>query len=161
VARHEEDDLAVLRESVEVGVGEAARVGELLRRRLDRFDVLLVLLRRDDRHDHVLAECGLAEDLELDARRRLLERLEVGPDLPVIGERAVGADVHLQKLRRRRRGRGMQRPRDEAQSERRPQDEFHCAKSPWVRSLYSAMLSETLRLWAWAKLNIRMIAWVR
>ena len=81
-------------ERVGVGIGEAARIGEPLRRLLDPRLVPDVLLGRDDGHDHLFAERRLAEDFDLDARRGGVESAEVRLDLPVVGERLVGADVH-------------------------------------------------------------------
>src|SRR5207248_8481560 len=45
---------------------------------------------------------GLAKRLDLHARRRRGHGAEVGDDLPVIGELAVGADLEAEELRRRR-----------------------------------------------------------
>jgi hypothetical protein len=91
-----------------LGIGESARIGELPRRLLDLRAIANVLLGRDDHHDQLFAEDGLAEDVErLDARRGAVEHAEVRRHLPVVGQRLVGADVHLQMLRRRGDLRGL------------------------------------------------------
>jgi hypothetical protein len=98
VARDEQHHLALGGQPVGVRVGQAPRVGQASRGLLDVREVRDVLLGRDHRHHHVLAERRLAEVLEHDARRRGVERLQVGLDLAVVRERAVGADRKAEEL---------------------------------------------------------------
>ena len=98
VAGDEQEHLALAHERLGLGLGEAARVGDLARDLLQPLLVREVLLGGDRGQEQVLAERRLAEHLELDARRGGVERLEVGEDLPVVGERPVGAHGHAEEL---------------------------------------------------------------
>ena len=104
VAGDEHDGLAVARQRVDLRVREPARIGQLARRLADRVEILHVRLGRDDGHDLVLAQGGLAERLHLHARRARRQRAEVRRDLFVVGEDAVGSNVDAEELRRRLHG---------------------------------------------------------
>ncbi len=106
VAGDEEEHLPLAHERVRLRLGEAPRVGDLPRDLLEALLVREVRLGGDRGQEEVLAERRLAEDLDLDAGRGGVERLEVGEDLPVVGDRPVGPDRHAEELRRRGDARG-------------------------------------------------------
>ena len=111
VAGHQQHQLALARQGLALGLAQAARVGDPPRHLLDARQVRDVLLRRDDRHDHLLAERRLAEVLQGHARRGRVQHPEVRRDLAVVGERAVGADRDAEELRGRWNGGGGRRRR--------------------------------------------------
>src|SRR4029077_5340859 len=102
VAGDEGDGLAVAHERVDLRVRQPARIGQLRGGVADALEVPHVRLGRHDGHDEVLAERRLAERRDLHARRRGGDGAEVGDDLPVVGELAVGADIEAYELRRAR-----------------------------------------------------------
>ena len=101
VAGDEDDRFAVARELRDLLFGQSAGIGQLPRGLPDLLQVPHVPLGGDDGHDEVFAERRLAERLDLHARRGRGQRLEVGDDLPVVGELAVRADLEAEELRRR------------------------------------------------------------
>ncbi len=69
-------------------------LGSLSRRVISLIAVEAAHIRLggDDGHDHRLSERGFADGQELELRRLGVELLEIGLDLAIIGELAVGAD---------------------------------------------------------------------
>src|SRR6185369_16053638 len=70
--------------------------------------VLQVFGRRDYGHEHVVAECGLAECHYLYARGDFGQFLEVAADLLVVGELAIRPNFESQELRGCRYSRGLE-----------------------------------------------------
>jgi hypothetical protein len=106
VARDEQHHAALADQLLRLGAREPARVGQAPRDLLDAREVPDVLLGRDDRHHHVLAQRRLAQVLQHHPRRGRVERLQVRLDLAIVGEGAVGAVGEAEELGGRRHGRG-------------------------------------------------------
>jgi hypothetical protein len=100
VARDENDRLSFRDQRLRLGIRQPARIGEPLGDLAEAILVPQVRLGRDDRHDHLLAEGRLPQNLHLDARRRRIERAKVRLDLLVVRKHAILADVELEELGR-------------------------------------------------------------
>src|SRR5271170_6544538 len=98
VAGDKEDGFAVVGECVDLLWSEAAGVGKFMRDVFVPGFVGEVFWSGDYGHEHIFAEGGLAEDFYLHAWGCGGKSLEIGGDLFVVGELAVGADFEAEEF---------------------------------------------------------------
>jgi len=131
VAGEQEDGLALRRQRVDLLFAQPARVRQLARDLPVLRLVAQIVFAGDHRHEHVFAQRGLAQRLNLNAAGCGSQRLEVRSDLAIVGQLAVGPDFETKKLGRRwyMSGLGLRnffgwRKRNQRQRQ------HHCLKTP-------------------------------
>src|SRR5262249_38283401 len=98
VAGDEQDGFAFGSKGVDLLRRERAGIGELVGDGFVFIFVEEIFRGGDDGHDHLFAESGLAEDLDLNEIGIGGEGFEIGRNLAIVGEFAVGADFKLEEL---------------------------------------------------------------